>query len=112
MERWVSLLHHVGDVEDDVGVSDGGIHVLHHGALQVVGRLEDTRSVGIDYLVVLPVDYAHYPVTGGLGLGCDDGKAFPDQGVHQRGLAHVGIAYDVYKTGTVRMPLHYRLSCD
>ena len=97
----VSLLDHIGDVQDDVGVSDGGIHVLHHGALQVVGRLEDPRSVGVDYLVVLPVDYAHYPVTGGLGLGCDDRKALPDEGVHQRGLAHVGVAYDVDETGAV-----------
>ena len=107
----VSLLHHVGDVEDDVGIPDGGVDVLHHGALEIVGRLEDSRSVGVDYLVVLSVDNAHDTVPGGLGFGCDDGKALPDEGVHQRGLAHVGVAYDVYETGTVRMPLHYRLSC-
>lgn len=99
----VSLLHHVGDVEDDVGVPDGGVDVLHHGTLEVVGRFEDSRSVGVDYLVVVSVDDAHDTVPGGLGLGCDDGKAFPDQGVHQRGLAHIGIAYDIDETGAVRI---------
>lgn len=97
----VPLLHHIGHVEDDVCIPDGRVHIFHHAALQVVGRLEDTGSVGIDYLVAVTVDYAHNAVAGGLGFRSDDREALPDEGVHQRGLAHVGVAYDIDEAGTV-----------
>lgn len=40
-------------------------------------------------------------MTRSLGFGVDDAQPFPDEAVHQRGLAHVGGADDVDEAGFV-----------
>ena len=102
----VALFHDIGHVQDDVGVTDGSVHVLHHTLLQGIGRLEDARGVGVHYLVVISVDYSHNPVPGGLGLGGDDGQPLAYEGVHQCGFAHVGVADDVDESGAVPDATH------
>ena len=91
----VALLHRVGDVQDDVRVADGGVHEVQHALLEPVVGLQDAGRVGIDDLVVLPVDDAHDAVARGLRLGGHDGQLLPDERVHQGGLPDVRVADDV-----------------
>ena len=91
----VRFLNSIGNIENHVGIADGGINEVHHILLQAVHRLEDSGSIGIDYLVVFPVDYSHYPVPGGLRLGCHDAELLAHHRVHKRGLADVRIPDNV-----------------
>ena len=97
----VTLLHGVGYIEDDVCVTDGGVHEVHHALLEPVVRLEDARSVGIDDLIVVSVHDTHDPVPCGLCLGSDDGKLFAYEGVHKRRFANIRITYDVDKSSAM-----------
>ena len=99
-------LVNIGDINNYISIADGRIHKVHHCLLKLIGRLEYTRSIGENYLVIVSVDYSHYPVAGGLGLGCHNGKFLPYQGVHQSGLAYVRVADDVYKAGAVYLAFH------
>lgn len=70
--RAVALLDGVGDIEYDVRIAYGALDELHHRLLQLVARFEYSRSVGVYYLEIFTVDYAHYTVTGGLCFRCYD----------------------------------------
>ena len=94
----VGIVLNLGDVEQNVGVHEGGTTELQHLFLELVVRREDAGRVRIDHLEILAVDDAHDTMAGGLRLGCDDGQTLADEGVHQGGFADVGVAYDIYKT--------------
>ena len=102
----VPLLHYVSHIQDDIRVSDCRVDEVHHVLLQPVVGLEDSGGVGVDYLVVFPVYYPHYPVPRGLGLGCHNGQLFPDQGVHQSGFAYIRVPDYVHKPCTVLLFAH------
>ena len=95
--RAVALLHGVGDVEDHVGVDEGARDELHHRLLELVRRLEDARRVGVDDLEIVARDDAHDAVARGLRLGGDDRQPLAHEGVHERRLADVGVADDIYE---------------
>ena len=95
----VRTLNSVGDIENHVGVADCGVDEIHHILLKAVHRLEYSGSVGIDYLVVFPVDYSHYPVPGSLSLGRHDAELLTHHRIHKRGLAYVRITDYVDESG-------------
>ena len=68
--------------------------------------MEDTGRVGIEHLEILAVDDAHDAVARGLGLAGDDTESLSDEGVHEGGLADIGVADYIDETGTVRMFCH------
>lgn len=89
---------HLGDEEEEVGVLQGGADEAHHLLVEFVGGVDDAGGVSVDNLEIISIYYAHDAFAGGLGLGGDDAEAFADEGVHQRGFAHVGVADDIYET--------------
>ena len=94
----VGVVLHLGDIQEDVRVHKGRTGELEHLTLELVVRREDTRGVGIDHLEILAVDDSHDTMAGSLRLRCDDRKTFADQGVHERGLANIGVTHNVDKS--------------
>ena len=94
----VGVVLHIGYIEQDIGVHKCGAGELQHLLLQAVVGLEHARGVGIDHLEVVAVDDTHDTMARGLRLGSDNRQPLAHQRVHQRGLAHVGITHDIYKT--------------
>lgn len=91
----VGLLHHVGDVEEHVGVLEGALGEGEHLFLKLVVGLEHAGGVAEDYLCVGFVDDAHDAVARGLGLEGGDADALAHEEVHERGFSHVGVSHDV-----------------
>lgn len=89
----------LGDEEQQVGVLQGGADIGHHLPVQLVGRIDDARGVGVDDLEGVAGDDAHDALARGLCLGGDDAEALAHKGVHERGFAHVGVADDIYESG-------------
>ena len=102
---FLRLLHHVGDVEQDVGIGQGRLRELQHILLHLVVRLQHARGIGEHNLTVGCVDDAHDTVTGGLRLERRDTNLLADELVHQRRLTDVGVTDDIYETGLM---LHNR----
>ena len=69
-------------------------------------RVDDTWSIGIDYLEIVAVDQPHDAVPCRLCLAGDDAQFFADKGIHQCRFAHIGIAYDVDEAGFMRWLIH------
>jgi hypothetical protein len=67
--------------------------------LETIVRGENSRRIGIHHLEVLSVDDAQDTMAGGLCLGCDDGQTFANEGIHKGGLANIGVAHNVDKSG-------------
>ena len=97
----VGFLHHVGYVEQHVGILQGRLREGQHFLLQLVVGLEYARCVGEYDLCLFAVDDAHDAVARGLCLEGGDGDALAHEEVHEGRLAHVGVAYDVDKSGFV-----------
>ncbi|MCY1547431.1 hypothetical protein D9M68_834940 [compost metagenome] len=89
---------HVGQ-----GLRDHAVHHAVHRAAMT--RLEPGR-VDEDELLVLARQHAMNAVARGLRLARHDGNLGADQGVGQRGLAHVGTAHDGNEAGTERGIAH------
>ena len=94
----VGVVLHIGYIEQHIRVHERGAGELQHLLLQAVVGLEHARGVGIDHLEVVAVDDTHDTMARGLRLGSDDRQPLAHQRIHQRGLAYVGITYDIYKT--------------
>ena len=73
---------------------------LHHVVAQLGAGGVDAGGIQEHHLPVITGHNAHDAVAGGLGAVGDDGDLLADEGVHQRGLAHIGTANDGHKTGT------------
>ena len=86
-----------GDKEEEVSVLEGIAYHSHHLLVELVVGVDNARGIGIDNLEILAVNDTHDAVACGLSLAGDNAKTFAYQGVHQGGLAHVGVADDVYK---------------
>jgi hypothetical protein len=50
-------------------------------------------------LKILAVHNAHNAVARGLRLGGNNAQTLAHQSIHERAFAHVGVAYNIYKTG-------------
>lgn len=94
----LEALAHLGDEEEEVGVLQGGADEAHHLFVQFVGGVDDAGGVGVDHLEIIAINDTHDALASGLGLGGDDAETLADEGVHQRGFAHVRVADDVYET--------------
>ena len=105
----LGVFHHVGDIEQHVGIGKGRLREGQHHLLHLVVGLEHSGSVREDYLAVVVVDDAHDAVTGGLGLEGSDADALAYELVHQRRFTHVGVAYDIYKSCFVHSYIQNRL---
>ena len=105
----VGLFHHVGDVEQHVGILQRRLGEGEHGLLQFVVGLKDTGRVGEDNLHVVGVENAHDAVARGLRLEGGDRNALAHKEVHERGLADVRVAHDVYETGFVHLVAYLNL---
>ena len=92
------VFHHVGNVDEHVGIGEGSLAECEHAFLHLVSRREHTGGVGEHYLVFGSVDDTHYAVARCLRLGGDDAYALTHQIVHERGLAYVGVSNDVHET--------------
>ena len=66
------ILHHVGDIEDDVGIDNGAFREIKHIFLHLVTGFHDPRGIGKHDLEVLSVHDPLDPVTRGLGFGRDN----------------------------------------
>ena len=87
-------VHRLHQQHHAIHVRHGLAHHLHHVVAQTSAGLVQTGGVHKDELGVTPVEHRTDAVTGGLGLGGDNGDLLPHQGVGQGGLAHVGAAHD------------------
>ena len=83
----------------------GGVHLLggfvdgfHHPVPQLALGGVETRGIHEDKLALALGQDADDPVPGGLGLGGHDGNLFPNEGIHNGGLAHVGPSQKRYGT--------------
>ena len=92
------ILYDVSDVEQHVGILQGRLREGEHRLLQLVVGLEHAGRVGEHNLHLGGVHDAHYPVARGLRLERGYGYAFAHELVHQRRLAHVGVAHYVYES--------------
>ena len=97
----VGGLHHVGDVEQDVGIHQCALGELEHLLLQFVVGLEHPGGVGEAYLHVGGVEDAHDAVARGLRLEGGNADALTHEEIHECALPHIGIADDVYETRLV-----------
>ncbi len=95
----VGVVLHIGYIKQDIGVHERRAGELQHLLLQAVVGLEHARGVGIDHLEVVAVDDTHDTMARGLRLGSDDRQTLTHERVHQRRFAHIGVSYDIYKTG-------------
>ena len=95
----VGSLHHVGDIEQDVGILQSAFAELQHLLLQLIVRLQHTRRVAEANLHLRRIEDAHDAVARGLRLESSNGNAFPHKEVHERGLPYIRVAHDVDKTG-------------
>lgn len=94
----LGILHHVGNVEQHVGVLERRLGEGQHGLLQLVVGFEHARRVREDNLHVVSVDNAHNPVARGLRLKRGYAYTLAHELVHQRRLAHIGVAHYVYES--------------
>jgi hypothetical protein len=85
--------------QNDIGVLQCLLYGTHHGTMQQVLRLDHTRGVEEDHLRLFLVENTQHPVTGGLGLGGDDGELLPQKRVEQGGLPYVGPTDDGHVSG-------------
>ena len=56
------------DVQEHVGIHEGRAGELEHLSLELVARREDTGCIGINHLIIIPVDDAHDTMPGRLRL--------------------------------------------
>ena len=96
--RAVALLDGIGYVEYDIGIVYGAADEVHHRLLEFVCRFEYSGRVGIYDLEILAVDYAHYTVARGLRLRGYDREALAHKRIHERRLADIGVADDIYES--------------
>ncbi len=89
----------VDQVDDDVGLVEGGERGGAHRGLEFVLWLEEAWGVEEDDLRLLVGDDADDAVAGGLGFGARDGESRADESVEECGLAGVGSAGDGDEAG-------------
>ena len=94
----VRRLHHIRHIEQHIRIRQSRRREVQHRLLQFVDGLQHARRVREDNLHVVRIIDAHNAVARRLRLEGRDGNAFAHQGIHQRGLAHVGISHDINKT--------------
>ena len=73
---------HLGDEEEQVGVLQGCTHEAHHLLVQLVVRVDDAWSVGVNYLEVITIDYTHDTFARRLGLACYNAQTLSNESVH------------------------------
>ena len=95
---FLRIFHHIGHIEQHIGICQCRLREGQHHLLHLVVGLEHARRVGEDDLAVFLVYDTHNAVARGLRLEGGDTDALAHQLVHQRALAHIGVAHDVYKT--------------
>ena len=93
------ILHHVSDIEQDVGICQGRLRECQHHLLHLIIRFQHTGRVREDNLHVGLIDDAHNAVPRRLRLKRGDADLLTDKLIHQRGLTNIGVSYDIYKTG-------------
>lgn len=76
--------------QDHVGIAQRVYSYLDHESAQRRARVMNTWRVHKDDLLVRLGEDAQLAQAGGLRLGADNGELLAEDGVHQRGLAHVG----------------------
>ncbi|KAG1166445.1 hypothetical protein G6F62_015093 [Rhizopus arrhizus] len=94
-------MHHHVDIGQRLR-HDAVHHAVHRAAM---ARLE-TRGIDKHELLVLARQHAMDAMARGLRLARHDGDLGTDQGVRQRGLAHIGAANDGNEAGTKRGIAH------
>ena len=92
------VFHHISYIQQDVSVGQGRFRESQHVLLHLVIGFQHARSVGEHNLHVVGIHDSHDAMPGGLGLERCNGDALAHQLVHQRRLAHVWVAHNVYKT--------------
>ena len=102
---FVVFFKNIGHKQHHVSIFERAVHKFHHGFVELVHGLDNARRVRINQLklgiVVNTVQDAHDAVARGLGFGGNNGEPLAHQHIHQSGLAHIGLAYDTYKTRAV-----------
>ena len=94
----VGVVLYIGHIEQYIGIHESRARELEHLLLELIVGLQHTWGVAIHHLEVIAIDDTHDTVASGLRLRGNNRKALAHQYVHQCGLAHIGIAYYIYKT--------------
>ncbi len=97
----IGLFHHVGHVDQHIGITECRLRELSHFLLELVIGTKHPGRIRIDDLHLGRIDDTHDPVPGGLRLGGDDGDALAYEQIHQRTLAYIGVPDDIDKSGTM-----------
>ncbi len=72
---------------------------LYHSLLQGISREEDARSIHVDNLKVVPIDYTTDTVSSGLFFGCNNRESLSNEYVHECRFTYVGLSNKSDKTG-------------
>lgn len=100
---FVGRFHHISHVKQHIGILQGALGEMKHLLLQLVVRLEHTGGVGEADLHLWRIEYAHNAVARSLCLEGGNRDALAHEEVHERGLAHIRVAYYIYETGFVHL---------
>ena len=92
------ILHHVGNVEQNICVLQSRLREGQHRLLELVVGFQHTRGIREHYLSIVLIDNTHDTVARGLRLECGNAYTLANKLIHQRRLAHIRIANYVYKT--------------
>ena len=94
----LGIFHYVCDIQQHVGILQCRLRECEHRLLQLVVGFQYTWRIRENYLGIVLVDYAHDTMARGLRLECGNADALAYQLIHQRRLAHIRIAYYIYKS--------------
>ena len=100
----VGCLHHIGYIEQDIGILKGTLGELQHLLLKLVVGLQHARSIRETNLHLGRIKDAHNTMACGLSLECSNTDTLAHQEVHERTFTHVGITYYVYKSCLMHIP--------
>ena len=94
-EVFLAYLYHI---DKNISILKGIFDKVHHGRLQLVGRLDNTWGIGEDYLEIFPTDDSKNTVPCGLCLGGDDRKPLAYKGVQQSGFPYIWVSDNIYES--------------
>ena len=94
----VGSLNHIGHIQQDVRIRQCRSRKIQHGLLQLVVWFQHARSIREYNLHIVRIIDSHNPMACSLSLEGSNGNTLAYQGIHQCGLAYIGIPYNIYKT--------------
>lgn len=92
------ILDDIGDIKQDIGISQCTLRESEHHLLHLVVWLQDARGIRKHDLHIIGIHDTHDTMTSGLRLEGSDADTLAHQLIHQRTLTHIRVTHDIYKT--------------